>query len=192
MSMPSVCSIRFGGNSTPWRSASSVAKTSITASAAVSRATRSRSGPTACHPAHCAGQRLHSSKRTLVQAHSISDSAKRGATLASISQCVWLGLLVEPEPLADLRHEAGHGGTLRPLCQEGEGGSAPALRVNRLPARPRPQEGRGRRANAPQVALKPVSTNLLAVRVERNRTYPLALFSKRLDVTPAFARDLHG
>src|SRR5215207_1701505 len=35
------------------------------------------------------------------------------------SRCVWLGLLVEPEPLADLRHEAGHAATLLPFCAGG-------------------------------------------------------------------------
>ena len=33
------------------------------------------------------------------------------------SRCVWLGLLVEPEPLADLRHEAGHGANSTPLLR---------------------------------------------------------------------------
>jgi hypothetical protein len=53
------------------------------------------------------------------------------------------------EPLADLRHEAGHGATLRPLCQEGEGGSRSSPpRKPPSSSPPGPQEGRGRQANA--------------------------------------------
>src|SRR4029450_6720130 len=44
------------------------------------------------------------------------------AGVSPLAPSVWLGLLAQPEPLADLRHEAGHGTTLRPNRRYGEQG----------------------------------------------------------------------
>jgi hypothetical protein len=114
MSMASVCSIRFGGNPTPWRSASSVAKTSITASTAVSRETRSRSGPHGVSPSAYAEARAS----ILLSARSfrlIRSATRQEGARSPLSPSVWLGRLAEPETLAGLRHEADHGDNSTPL-----------------------------------------------------------------------------
>jgi hypothetical protein len=101
---------------------------------------------------------------------------------------VWLRLLAEPEPLADLRHEAGHGATYAPCDEKGNA------------ARARPRKPPSSSPQAPRKGMAgeqtpPSRSNLfrptcLQVGCEWSGTYPLALSSRRVDVTPAFGRDL--
>jgi hypothetical protein len=70
-----------------------------------------------------------------------SATRQKGARFSPLSPSVWLGLLAQPEPLADLRLEVGHGDNSTPLrwasgqeglaerCERSARGAAPALFV---------------------------------------------------------------
>jgi len=92
--------------------------------------------------------------RVLVLARDLRPVGPRAAlpraSLSPPTPGVWLGLLVESEPLADLRHEASHGGNSTPFASEGEGGSRP---LRKPPSSSLPK-GKVRQASASQVALK--------------------------------------